>query len=178
MIRIHPNLSLVPIQIQDHLMLVELMEGIYKSAYSHFWTDQGNWYLELCYKEGNLEKELSRARSHYYFVVFENKTVGIIKYDFPFSPKEVEIPNAMKLHRLYLDESVHGKGVAKELMLHLEQVAIENNLDFIWLEAMLEKPQAKQFYEKMGYEWVYTYQLEFERLFPQVRAIQIMKKRV
>ena len=178
MIRIHPNLSLVPIQVQDHLKLVELMEGIYKSAYSHFWTDQGDWYLELCYNEGNLEKELSRARSNYYFVVFENKTVGIIKYDFPFSPREVEIPNAMKLHRLYLDESVHGKGVAKELMLYIEQVAIEKNLDFIWLEAMLEKPQAKRFYEKMGYEWVYTYQLEFEKLYPEVRGIQIMKKRV
>ncbi|MBN3581699.1 GNAT family N-acetyltransferase [Algoriphagus aestuarii] len=178
MISIHPNLSLVPIRIQDHAKLVLLMEGIYKSAYSHFWTDQGDWYLELCYNLNNLEKELSRDRSHYFFVESENKTVGILKFDFPFSPREIEIPNAMKLHRIYLDESVHGKGVAKDLMLYIERVAIENKLDFIWLEAMHEKPQAKRFYEKMGYEWVYSYQLEFERLFPEVRGIQIMKKRI
>ncbi|EAZ79084.1 GNAT family N-acetyltransferase [Algoriphagus machipongonensis] len=178
MIQINSKLSLQPVRNKDHQKLFKLMEKVYKSAYQHFWTDHGDWYLELCYSERNLEKELSRERPHYYFVVFENKTVGILKYDFPFSPRKIEIPNAMKLHRLYLDESVQGKGVAKELMVHIEKVAIENKLNFIWLEAMKKKPQAKRFYEKMGYEWVYTYQLEFERLFPEVRGIQIMKKRV
>ena len=110
MIPISSELSLLPIQIKDHSKLFQLMEVVYKTAYQHFWTDQGDWYLELCYNTENLKKELSRERSHYFFVEFQNKIVGILKYDFPFSPREVTIPNAMKLHRLYLDSSVHGKG--------------------------------------------------------------------
>jgi ribosomal protein S18 acetylase RimI-like enzyme len=172
------NLRLRPILIENHSELFKLMHSVYKSAYQDFWTDQGDWYLELCYNEKNLKKELARAQSHYFFVEFEEKPVGILKYDFPFSPRETEIPNAMKLHRLYLDPSVHGKGVAKDLMLLVEKIAKENKLDFIWLEAMSEKPQAKLFYEKMGFEWVLTYQLEFERLLPEVRGIQIMKKKI
>lgn len=178
MISLRPGLSLSPIQIQDHSNLFLLMEGIYKSAYSHFWMDQGDWYLNLCYNPENLEKELSRTRSHYYFVDFEGRAVGILKYDFPFSPREVEIPNALKLHRLYLDQSVHGKGIAKELVHLVEKIAMEQGLDHIWLEAMVQKPQAKRFYEKMGFEGVWTYQLDFERLFPEFRGIQIMKKNI
>jgi GNAT superfamily N-acetyltransferase len=178
MVNITPELSLLPIQIKDHSKLFQLMKGVYKTAYQHFWTDQGDWYLELCYNPENFKKELSRKRSHYFFVEFQGKTVGILKYDFPFSPREVAIPNAMKLHRLYLDSSVHGKGVSKELMIYIEDIAKQNELDYIWLEAMLEKPQAKRFYEKMGYEWVLTYQLDFERLLTEVRGIQIMKKEI
>lgn len=178
MISINTKLSLKPIKIEDQPMLFALMQKVYKNAYQDFWTDQGDWYLNLCYNLDNLKKELSRDQSYYYFVEFQETTVGILKYDFPFSPRETEIPNAMKLHRLYLDPSVHGKGVAKDLMLLVEKIAKENKLDFIWLEAMSSKPQAKRFYEKLGYEQVLTYQLVFEGLHPEVRGIQIMKKKL
>ncbi|RAI91692.1 GNAT family N-acetyltransferase [Algoriphagus yeomjeoni] len=178
MISISTDLSLKPLKLEDQALLFALMQTVYKTAYQDFWTDQGDWYLDLCYNSENLKKELSRERSHYFFVEHKREIVGILKYDFPFSPREVEIPNAMKLHRLYIDQSVHGTGVAKELIDYVEKIAKENSLDFIWLEAMVEKPQAKKFYEKMGYEWVYTYQLDFERLLPEVRGIQIMKKKL
>lgn len=177
MIVINSKLSLIPIHPEDQPKLFSLMERVYKNAYEDFWIDGGDWYLELCYNPENVKKELSRERSHYFFVEHESRTVGILKYDFPFSPREIEIPNAMKLHRLYLDASVHGKGVAKELMAYVEQVAKANGLDNIWLEAMVEKPQAKRFYENMGFTKVFTYQLDFERLHPEVRGIQIMSKK-
>mgnify|MGYP003648227569 CR=1 FL=1 len=178
MISISTDLTLKPIKIEDHPILFTLMQKVYKTAYQDFWTDKGEWYLDLSYNEGNLKKELARDRSNYFFVVFEEKLVGILKYDFPFSPREVEIPNAMKLHRLYLDQSVHGKGIAIDLMLYIEAIAKKNSLDFIWLETMAEKPQAKRFYEKMGYERVFTYELDFERLHPEVTEIHIMKKKI
>ena len=51
-----------------------------------------------------------------------------------------------------------------------------NYLKSIWLEAMECQPQAKRFYEKMGFELAMTYQLDFEMMFPEYRGIQIMKK--
>lgn len=172
------GIKLTPIQISDQKKLFNLIQKVYQEAYQHFWIDHGNWYVELCYNQDNLQKELSRSRSHYFFVECNGKSVGILKYDYPFSPREIDIPNALKLHRLYLDQSVHGKGIAPMLVTHVEKIALENGLDYIWLEAMVEKPQAKRFYEKMGFKEVLTYQLEFERLLPEFRGIQIMKKKV
>ncbi len=178
MIIINPNLNLVPVKLEDQEKLFGLMSEIYPAAYADFWKEDCEWYLDLCFSQKNLAKELARSSAHYFFIEFNGFKAGIFKYDFPLSPQQLEIPNAMKLHRLYLHSDLHGTGVAKALMNWLETEAKSKNLDFIWLEAMLEKPQAKRFYEKMGYEFVLSYQLDFERLLPDVRGIQIMKKKI
>lgn len=170
------NLSLVPLSESDHQKLTELIRPIYKSAYQDFWQDLGDWYLDLNYSFENLSKELSSIQSHYFFVLHEGESIGILKYDFPASPKEIRIPNALKLHRLYLHSSVHGKGIAQEILEYVENVALENKLEEIWLEAMDKKPQALRFYSKLGFEKVYSYQLTFELMKPNMRGIQIMKK--
>lgn len=170
------ELVLNPIHPEDQSVLYRLMDKVYRSGYRNIWSDGGDWYVNLIYNRHTLHKELKRASSHYFFVELDGSKIGILKYDFPFSPKEIEIPNAMKLHRLYLHPEVHGKGIAQILMDHCEKVAIENNLDSIWLEAMECQMQARKFYEKVGFREILTYTLDFERIFPEYRRIQIMKK--
>ncbi|MFC3414352.1 GNAT family N-acetyltransferase [Algoriphagus hitonicola] len=176
MISLSKAVTLIPIRDSDSEDLFQLMNRIYKDAYTEFWEDGGDWYVDLIYNKENVLKELARKRTHYFFVEWMGEKVGILKYDYPFSPREIDIPNAMKLHRLYLDPSTHGKGIAKSLLEHCEQVAQGEKLDFIWLEAMSCKPQAKRFYEKNGFEQVLTYTLAFEKLLPQYREIEIMRK--
>lgn len=171
-----PNLILNPVQEADQTTLFQLMDEVYRSGYEDFWTDRGDWYVDLIYNPETVKKELSRARSHYFFVEWENEKIGILKYDFPFSPREIEIPNAMKLHRLYLHPKAHGKGIAQALMNHCFQIAKESDLDFIWLEAMDKKEQALKFYQKMGFEIIYSYTLDFERILPEFRRIHILKR--
>lgn len=171
-----PKISLNPVQFPDQPILHHLMDGVYRDSYRYIWKDQGDWYVDLNYNPETLRKELGRDRSHYFFVEVEHRKIGILKYDFPFSPREIEIPEAMKLHRLYLHQDFHGKGIAQLLVNHCEQVAKVNNLNSIWLEAMECQPQAKRFYEKMGFESLMTYQLDFEIMYPAYRGIQIMKK--
>lgn len=170
------NLSLNPIQIGDQASLYVLMDEIYREAYRYVWEDQGDWYVNLIYNPQTVEKELSRSRSHYYFVESNGRKIGILKYDFPFSPREICIPDAMKLHRLYLHADFHGKGVAKSLVEFCEQLGRQNGLKSIWLEVMGCQPQAKKFYQKMGFTHLLSYQLDFERIFPEYREIEIWKK--
>lgn len=169
---------LTSVQKEDQPILYSLMDEVYRSGYRYIWTDDGDWYVNLIYNPHTLFKELKRAITHYFFVEVSGQKIGILKYDFPFSPREVEIPNAMKLHRLYLHSDFHGKGIAKILMDHCENVARQNGLEAIWLEAMECQQQAIRFYKKMGFEKALTYTLDFERIFPQYRQIQIMKKRL
>lgn len=170
------NLSLNPIQVEDQAILYDLMDEIYRDAYRYIWSDQGDWYVNLIYSSQTLEKELSRSRSHYFFVEAGDRKIGILKYDFPFSPKEIAIPEAMKLHRLYLHSDFQGKGVAQILVDHCVQIASENGLKSIWLEVMACQPQAIKFYQKTGFEHLMGYQLDFEKIFPSYRGIEIMQK--
>ena len=170
------HLRLVRIQNEDQPTLFALMDEVYKTPYRYVWEDGGDWYVNLIYNRHTLRKELSRERTHYFFVEWKERKIGILKYDFPFSPREIEIPNAMKLHRLYLHPDAYGQGIAQELMNHCEREAKEKGLAAIWLECMDCQPQAKRFYEKMGFEKVLAYTLDFERIFPEYREILIMKK--
>lgn len=170
------KLVLNPVQKEDQPTIYSLMDEVYRSGYRYIWTDEGDWYVNLIYNPHTLYKELKRTYTHYFFVEVSGRKIGILKYDFPFSPREVEIPNAMKLHRLYLHPDFHGKGIAQHLLAHCKNVAVENGIEAIWLEAMECQPQAMRFYQKIGFEKVLTYTLDFERIFPQYRQIQIMKK--
>lgn len=171
-------LVLNPVQFEDQPILYQLMDEVYRASYRYIWTDQGDWYVDLIYNPQTLEKELSRSRSHYFFVEVSGRKIGILKYDFPFSPQEIEIPEAMKLHRLYLHPEYHGKGFAKALFEHCQEAGRENGLQSIWLEVMSCQPQAKKFYQKMGFEHLLTYQLDFERVYPEYRSIEIWKKSI
>lgn len=172
----HIKLVLNPIQAEDQPVLYQLMDEVYRSGYRYIWEDQGDWYVNLIYNRHTLHKELKRSTSHYFFVELDAKKIGILKYDFPFSPKEIDFPNAMKLHRLYLHPDTHGKGVARKIMDFCDSEAKQNGLSSIWLEVMSCQPQAKKFYQKMGFEPVMNYQLDFERIFPEYRGIEIWKK--
>lgn len=177
-IKLTDSLELVSVQASNWQELRQLMDFIYKDAYLEYWEDGGNWYVDLIYNEANILKELGRNRSHYFFVIHLGEKVGILKYDFPFSPREIEIPNAMKLHRLYLAAKAQGQGIAAHLMRHIEDVARLEKLDWIWLEAMDCKPQAMRFYLKNGFKHTYSYILPFDLLKQEYRQIHILKKEI
>ncbi len=172
------QVALNPIRTEDQAELYALMDQVYRDAYRYVWFDQGDWYVNLIYNPETVQKELSRGRSHYFFVEVAHRKIGILKYDYPFSPREIEIPESMKLHRLYLHRDFHGKGIAQALVQHCEKVAKENGLKSIWLEVMACQPQAKKFYAKQGFEQLMKYELDFEMLFPEYRGIEIWKKSV
>lgn len=170
------GLVLTPIQAEDQPILYQLMDEVYRLSYRHIWQDEGDWYVNLIYNRHTLYKELKRSTSHYFFVEVEDRKIGILKYDFPISPEQIDISSSMKLHRLYLHPDFHGKGIAHALMIHIEAVAKENKLSSIWLDVMSCQPQAKKFYQKMGFKPILTYVLDFERIFPEYRKIEIWKK--
>lgn len=172
------QLALVRLAPTDQSTLYSLMDEVYRASYRYIWYDEGDWYVNLIYRPETVLKELSRSRSHYFFVEWKEEKIGILKYDFPFSPREIDIPNAMKIHRLYLHPNAHGKGLGPLLMQHCELVAKENMLESIWLESMECQPQAMRFYEKMGFEKALSYTLDFEQMKPEYRQIQIMKKQI
>jgi diamine N-acetyltransferase len=172
------DLNLIPVKPENQRTLFTLMNEVYRYSYRQIWKDEGDWYVNLIYGEENVEKELGRSRSHYFFVEWKEEKIGILKYDFPFSPTQIQLSGAMKIHRLYLHPKAHGKGIAERLIEHSEKIARQHHLETLWLEVMESQVQAKRFYEKCGFKPVYAYQLDFERIFPEYRGVEIWKKEV
>jgi len=176
MIKLSSDLTLKPITLEDQPELINLMREIYIPSYKHIWSDDGEWYLNQMYNPIAFQTDLENPNSFYYFVLLDGWNIGILKYDFPSSPDIIDFPNSLKLHRIYIHKDYQGKGVAAKLMRWVESVARERSLNFIWLEVMDTQVQAQRFYRKFGFEWIFTYHLEYEALLTKYRGIQILRK--
>lgn len=176
MIKLTDDISIQKLTVSDQPELIELMREIYIPSYQHIWSDTGEWYLEQMYNPEAFRQDLEDPKSHYYFVLYDGWKIGILKYCYPESPELIDFPNSLKLHRIYISKEYQGKGIAARIMKMVESVARERNLNYMWLEVMDTQLQAQKFYRKMGFEWLFTYHLDYEKLLPKYRGIQILRK--
>jgi hypothetical protein len=58
MIKITEDIQLRAVLSSDTATLFAVMKEIYESAYSHFWTDKGDWYVNTQYSKEPILKEL------------------------------------------------------------------------------------------------------------------------
>ena len=73
MIEVNTDIVLQPITNKDCSTLFNLMQKIYSAAYSHFWKDSGQWYVNNVYSKENILKELLEENATYYFVLFKGE---------------------------------------------------------------------------------------------------------
>lgn len=158
------------------------MQRIYTAAYSHYWQDQGAWYVNTVYGLANLAQELEEDRSQYYFIIHHQdqppleQVVGVFKiiHDYPYPPKPTY--KAFKVHRIYLDPVTQGKGIGKELMKYATQLAQKTQHELLWLDAMDTHTQAQTFYDSLGYEKTEVQHLDFELMYPEHRPMWFMHR--
>ena len=177
MIDITKNLQLKLVLSSDAKTLFTLMKKIYPLAYSHFWTDQGDWYVHTQYCEKNILKELLEENSEDYFILFNNNLVGNFRFIWDEKLTGLSNQNQLKLHRIYLHPKAQGKGIGKTLLAWLEAKAIKKGFEIIWLEAMDAQSKAFQFYKNLGYNYHSHVFFPFDFLHATVRKMsQIYKK--
>ena len=177
MIDITENLQLKSVLSSDAKTLFTLMKEIYPLAYSHFWTDQGDWYVNTQYCEKNILKELLEENSEDYFIFFNNKVIGNFRFIWDEKLTGLSNQNQLKLHRIYLHPKFQGNGIGKTLLAWLDAKAIQKGSEIIWLDAMDAQSKAFQFYKKLGYNYHSHVFLTFDFLHVAVRKMsQIYKK--
>ena len=177
MIDITENLQLKSVLSSDAKTLFTLMKEIYPLAYSHFWTDQGDWYVNTQYCEKNILKELLEENSEDYFVLFNNEIIGNFRFIWDEKLTGLSKENQLKLHRIYLHPKAQGNGIGKTLLAWLDAKAIRKGYEIIWLDAMDAQLKAFQFYKKLGYNYHSHVFLPFHFLHVAVRKMsQIYKK--
>ncbi|SHM92607.1 GNAT family N-acetyltransferase [Polaribacter sp. KT 15] len=176
MIKITEDLTLKNILLSDAEVLYTLMKTVYPSAYSHFWKDKGDWYVNSQYSKENLEQELLQENSSYYFICCKNEVVGNIRIIWDENLEGLSEEKQVKLHRLYLHKKTQGKGFGKKIVNWLENLAIQKEYAILWLDAMNMQEQAFQFYKKLGYKYHSHTFLPFELLQDDVRKMSQVYK--
>ena len=176
MIKISENIQLTAILNSDTEKLFKLMNEVYPLAYSHFWTDKGDWYVNSQYSKEHILKELSEEKTDYYFVLFDGEIVGNFRIIWDEKLEGLSEEKQVKLHRVYLHQKTQGKGIGKMLLTWLEQKAYKKGYTIVWLDAMDEQPQAFQFYKKRGYKYHSHTFLPFEFLYDKVRKMSQIYK--
>lgn len=177
MIRVSQNLCLQQITSSDSENLYNLMQEIYPLAYEHFWEDKGEWYINSQYSKENIFKELSEENTDYYFVIYEGEIIGNFRIIWNRKLEGLFEDNQVKLHRVYLHQKTHGKGIGKKLLFWLEEIAKQKGYQVIWLDAMDEQPQAFQFYKNLGFKYHSHTYLPYELLHIELRKMsQVYKK--
>lgn len=176
MIKVTSHISLQAIKNTDCELLFSLMKEVYSPAYSHFWKDGGNWYVNSQYSEPATLKELSEEKSDNYFILFKNKIVGNFRIVWDEKLEGLTEEKQVKLHRIYVHQKTQGNGIGKKLLSWLENKAKEKKYKIIWLDAMDEQPQAFEFYKKLGYKYHSHCFLNFELLKEEVRKMSQLYK--
>lgn len=177
-VQLSQDICLFSITQNDQAELFQLMIRIYPEAYAHLWKDEGGWYVKEHFSIRTLEKELSESGAAYYFIRYKNTQVGILRFVLQKSLKEFPALKVMKLHRIYLGKEAQGKGLGSVILEYLEQIAKENQLDAIWLEAMDSQKQAFSFYKSKGFEVINTLELTFDLMHPKWRGMYRMLHRI
>lgn len=175
MIAVLPELSLQPVTLNEQEKLFDLMMKIYRPVYQHLWFDDGSSYVSSQFNRQNLKLELSDTNASYYFVYFKELPIGILRFLKDTTTSAIKETNTTKLHRIYLDPSVHGQGIGKAVMQWLIKFSSTQDQQSIWLECMDTQLAAYHFYKQLGFKTVEAFRLDSPTMRSEMRGMLRMK---
>ena len=162
--------------------LEELQEiGVrsYLPHYAYLWKPNGiEWYLERCFGDEFLQKEISDPNVEYYIVENNGENIGMMKLVLKKPVPDSNIENALYLEKVYFIKEWTGKGVGRKLIDYALQRAAELKRDCVWLTAMDTSAKPIEAYEKAGFT-IHSYANlgdEFELMKVEFRGTVVMKK--
>lgn len=150
----------------------------YLPHYSHLWKPNGiDWYMERCFGEDILQKELLNPNVEYYIAEEEGENIGIMKLVLKKPLPDSEIENALYLEKIYFVKEWTGKGVGRHLIEFALNRAKELSSECVWLMAMDTSSKPIEAYEKAGFT-IHSYtrlDSEFELMKEEFRGMVVMK---
>ncbi len=161
--------------------LSALAKDIYNEHYLHLWNEGGaDWYMhEYAYPETVLQKELEDENIMYCIAYKSDQAVGYLKIKINETWHGFEQLNALELERIYIHKKATGKGLGKQMMQYVFDIAQQYQKDIVFLKAMDSSDAAIAFYKSLGFEICGTFQLPmptFEWMKKEYRGMVVLKK--
>jgi GNAT superfamily N-acetyltransferase len=173
------NIKVRKVGLSDLKALQRIGIDSYVPHYPHLWKPNGiEWYLERCFGDEFLQKELINPNVEYYIVESDAEAIGMMKLILKKPLPGSDIENTLYLEKIYFIKEWTGKGVGRKLIDLALSRAAELNRECIWLMAMDTSAKPIAAYEKSGFKLHCYTRLgdEFELLKEELRGMAVMKR--
>jgi len=145
------------VALKEQLAIVqELAALIWPSTYGKILSsEQIEYMMDMMYSIESLEKQLQNNRI-FLFAEEDNKFVGFASYelncdDFNTRAEGELIEAKTKIHKLYVLPERQGKGIGRQLIDFIANIALKNQNTALFL-TVNKNNNAKYFYLKNGFE--------------------------
>jgi ribosomal protein S18 acetylase RimI-like enzyme len=108
-------------------------------------------YLETEFSTERLVADVEGPFSEVYLVLESGTAIGYIKINFAPVQTDVNDPKSLEVERIYVLKEHQGKKIGQYLMDAARDIAIKNNLDYLWLGVWDQNLKAQTFYIKNGF---------------------------
>ena len=140
------------VTLNDLSLLQEIGRRTFYETFSTSNTEENmRKYLDEGFAEERLMNEVDNEHSEFYFALLDETIIGYLKLNFGHSQTELQDNGSLEIERIYVLQEYHGKKVGQILYEKAIQVAIERNVNYVWLGVWDENPRAIRFYEKNGF---------------------------
>lgn len=146
-------MKIVRATIEDANVLSILAKKTFFDTFTGTCTaDDMDNFLEENYNKSKLEQELSNVDDYVFLAKINDENIAYIRFREDYSGfDELKSFKSLELNRLYVQQEFKGKGIAQELINFMNQFAIENSYNLIWLGVWEHNERAKNFYIKNGF---------------------------
>lgn len=125
-------------------------------------ADKMRSYLDGAFNVSQVESEIEDPLSHFLLAEIDSKLVGYSKLNLSKGHRCVEARHPAEIERIYLDQSVIGRGLGLALLDRTLSVARDNHTDVIWLGVWEKNDRAIKFYLRNGFSESGSHVFDFE----------------
>ncbi|ARS34342.1 GNAT family N-acetyltransferase [Pontibacter actiniarum] len=166
---------ITPCTIADLHTLQDIAINAYGDHYLYLWYDGGMWYIDRCFSDAALQRELADENTAFFLIYDQAELVGYLKLNIHQALEGgASEQEALELERLYLTKAASGKGIGREAVAFAKEYALQMGKKVVWLKAM-DSSKSVDFYEQAGFAKCGTHTLDFEQMKPEFRGMHIMK---
>ena len=147
------NLQIRKIAWNDVVQLQQICIQTFAETFSAMNSEEDmQKYLADSFSDEKLRTELRDENSAYYFALVNEKVAGYLKVNFGQSQNELKNENALEIERIYVLKAFQGKRVGQVLFEKAIEIALQKEVDFVWLGVWEHNAKAIRFYRKNGFE--------------------------
>ncbi len=132
-------------------------------------------YLDQGFAPGKIMSELENEYSLFYGAFNEGQLIAYLKLNLGPAQTELKDPAGLEIERIYVLKAFHGTGVGQLLYDKAIEVALQHQLDYLWLGVWEENKRAIRFYEKNGFV---TFSQHIFRVGAEAQTDLMMKKMI
>ena len=141
-----------PARDQDAVELSELAERTFRETFGATNTSEDmEIYCAEAYGPAIQADEIRDPQRATLVVEHDSRLIAYAQLHWSTPPQCVAGRAPLELKRFYLLQSLHGSGIARELMQAAIERAAALGADVIWLGVWERNPRAIRFYEKCGF---------------------------